>query len=94
MIVLAGGEFEYCRDVFWFEVGVVGQDLVARRAGGQEVEHILHTNAKATNARAAAANVGSHRDSVYRAHRINPCGIRLLRVTGLSSFTLEFHVDS
>jgi len=34
VIVLTGGEFEYCRDVFGFEIGIVGQDLFPRRTGG------------------------------------------------------------
>ena len=63
-IVLARREFQDGRDVFGFEVGIIGQDLFPSRASGQEIEHILHTNAKAANARATAANVWTDRDSV------------------------------
>jgi hypothetical protein len=52
VIVLAGSKLQDGRDVFGFEVGIVGQDLFPSRASGQEIEHILHTNAKTANARA------------------------------------------
>jgi len=70
VIVLARREFQDGRDVFGFEVRIIGQDLFPSRASGQEIEHILHTNAKAANARATAANVWTDRDSVNRAHVI------------------------
>jgi hypothetical protein len=68
VIVLAGGEFQYCRDVFRFEVRVIGEDFFAAGAGGQKVEHVLHPDAEAANARAATTDVCAHRDSVNRAH--------------------------
>jgi hypothetical protein len=68
VIVLAGGEFQYCRDVFRFEVRVIGKDLFAGRARGQKVEHVLHSDAKSPDARATTAHARIHRDSVYRAH--------------------------
>jgi hypothetical protein len=72
VIVLAGGEFEYRGYIFGFEIGIVGEDLFPRRPGGQEIEHVLHTNAKATNGRAATADIRIHRDSVYSAHSLTP----------------------
>ena len=68
VIVLAGGEFQYCRDVFRFEVRIIGEDLFAGRAGGQKLEHVLHSDAKSPDAGATTAHVRIHRDSVYRAH--------------------------
>src|SRR5207244_5124629 len=66
--VLAGGEFQYCRDVFIFEVRIIGEDLFPGRTGGQKIEHVLHPDAEAANARAATTDVCAHRDSVNRAH--------------------------
>ena len=57
-----------CRDVFRFEVRVIGKDLFAGRAGGQKVEHILYSDAKFPDAGATTAHVRIHRDSVYQAH--------------------------
>jgi hypothetical protein len=34
MVVLSGGELQDSRDVLVLEVGVIGEDLVARRPGG------------------------------------------------------------
>ena len=68
VIVLASGEFEYCCDVFGFEIGIIGQDLFPRRTGRQKVEDVLHADAKAADAWAATAHARGHRDSVYRAH--------------------------
>jgi hypothetical protein len=51
-------ELQDCHDVFRLEIRIVGQDFVACRAGRQKVEHILHTNAKPTNARAATQTSG------------------------------------
>ena len=48
-------------DVFGLEKGIVSQDLFPRRARGEEIEHVLHTNAKPTNARAATVMASSSR---------------------------------
>jgi hypothetical protein len=72
MIVLAGSKLQDGRDVFGFEVRIVGQDLFPRGASGQQIEYILHTNAKAANTRATTADVRSHCDSIDRAHVIPP----------------------
>src|SRR3989442_4129577 len=62
VIVLLGGEFQDCRDVVGFEIRIVRQDLVPRGAGSEEIEYVLHADAEATNARTAAAHIGTHRD--------------------------------
>ena len=84
MIVLAGSEFQYRRDVVGFEVWVVGEDFVARRTCGEQIEHVLYTDAKTANAGTAATDIGIHRDSVDRAHALilarilaNPAGVRV-----------------
>jgi hypothetical protein len=74
VVVLAGGEFQHCRDVFGFEVGIVGQDLFPRRTGREKVEDILHTNAESPKAGAATAHIRIHRDSLYGAHVLSPAG--------------------
>ena len=68
VIVLLGGELQNCRDVVGFEIRVVCQDLFARSSGGEEVEHVLDADAEAANARTAATDIRTHRDSVDRAH--------------------------
>jgi hypothetical protein len=68
VIVLAGGEFQHRRDVFVFEVRVVGQNLFPRRPGSEQIQHVFHADAEPANAGAATANVRIHRDSVDRAH--------------------------
>ena len=42
VIVLAGGEFQYCGDVFRFEVRIVRKNLLARLACGEQSEQPRH----------------------------------------------------
>ena len=44
VIVLTGRKLQDGCDVFGFEVGIVGRDLVPRGASGEQIEDILHTN--------------------------------------------------
>jgi hypothetical protein len=68
MIVLPGGELEDCGDVVSFEIGIVRQDLVARRTSSKELENVLYTDAEPTNTRATTAHVRRHRDSIQGTH--------------------------
>lgn len=78
VVALPGGKLQHCGDVFGFEVWVVCENLFARSAGSQEVEHVLHADAQATNARTAPADVWAHRNTVERAHRSIVARLRLL----------------
>jgi hypothetical protein len=69
MIVLPGGELEDRCDVVGLEIGIVGQDLFARGAGGKEIEHVFDADAETANARTTATDIRIYGDSVYRAHR-------------------------
>ena len=68
MIVLLGREFQDRGDIVGFEIGIVRQDLFARGSGGEQIEHVLHTDAETANARAAATDIGTHRDSIDHTH--------------------------
>jgi hypothetical protein len=68
VVALPGRKFQYGRNVFRLEIGIVGEDLFSRRAGRQEIEHVLHSNSQTSNARTSAAYTGGHRNSIYRAH--------------------------
>jgi DNA-binding MarR family transcriptional regulator len=68
MIALTGREFEDRGDVGRFEIRVVAQDFFARRARGEQVEHVFHADAESADARAATADVRTHRDSFDGAH--------------------------
>jgi hypothetical protein len=84
VIVLASGEFEHRRDVVGLEIWIVSEDLLACGAGGKQVEHVFHSDTEATNTRAAAAHIRSHRDSFYRAHIPLPgCCIETKTTMGL-----------
>lgn len=64
MIQSVPGEAEDGLDVFCFEVGVVVEDLVARRASRQKVEYVRDSNRHAADTRTATAPVGVHSDAV------------------------------
>jgi hypothetical protein len=68
MIALTGREFEDRGDVGRLEIRIVAQDFFARRARGEQVEHVFHANAESADARAATADVRTHRDSFDGAH--------------------------
>lgn len=68
VVVLLGRKLQNRGDVLGFEVGIVRQDLFTRGASSEEVEHVLHTDAKTSNAWTAPANVGTYCDPVERAH--------------------------
>jgi hypothetical protein len=68
VIALAGSELQHRRDVVRFEVWVVGEDLFVGRTGGEQIEHVLHTDAKTADARTAAADVGTDRDAIHPTH--------------------------
>jgi hypothetical protein len=101
VIVLAGGEFEYRGDVFGFEVGIVGEDLVPRRTGREKVEDVLHADTEAANARATRTDLRAHRNSVNRAHILAAAGrpperaiLPLLRVYTWASGAIESRPES
>ena len=68
VIVLLGGELQDRSDVVGFQIGIVRQDLFARGAGGEKVEHVFDADAETANARTTAADIRIHGDSVHRAH--------------------------
>ena len=68
VIALTRGKLENRCDVVGLEIRIISEDLLACGAGGEQVQHVLHTDAQAANARATAAHIRSHRDSFYRAH--------------------------
>ena len=78
VVVLPGGKLQHCGDVFGFEVWVVCENLLARSAGSKEVEHVLHADAQATNARTAPADVWAYRNAVERAHGSIVARLRLV----------------
>jgi len=55
VVVLKRRKLQDRRDVVGLQIVVVLEDLVASCTGGQEVEHILHPDAKAPDARTPAA---------------------------------------
>src|SRR5262245_50407242 len=63
MIALTRREFEHRGDVVSFEIRIVRQDFLARRASGKQVEYVLHADAETADARAATADIRTHRDS-------------------------------
>ena len=68
MVVLPRGELQNCGDVLCFEIRIIRKDLVTRGAGGEELEHVFHTDTKTTDARATPTDVRRHRDSIKRTH--------------------------
>ncbi len=94
--VLPCGEFENSRDVLGFQVGIVGKDLVARRACRQQFQDILHANTKTANGRTTATNVRADRDSLDRAHLltqvISLAVEECLKIATASHHTLNHHV--
>ena len=66
VIVLLGRELQDRGDIVGLEVGVVGQDLLARGTSSKEIQHIFDADAKTANARTPAANTRVHGDSVYQ----------------------------
>ena len=78
VVVLPGGKLQHCGDVFGFEVWVVCENLLARSASSKEIEHVLHADAQATNARTAPADVWAHCNAVERAHRSIVARLRLV----------------
>jgi hypothetical protein len=48
MVALPRGKLEHSGDIVRLEIGVIGENLCAIRASRQEIQHILHTNAHAT----------------------------------------------
>jgi hypothetical protein len=50
VVVLSSGELKHRGDVLDLQVGVVCQDLFARSPRREQVEHILHTDAKTAHA--------------------------------------------
>ena len=68
---LASSELENGSNVLVLEIGIVGQDLLPRGAGGKDVEHVLHADTESANAGPTTAHIRRHRDSVYRAHMLS-----------------------
>jgi len=55
MIGLVRGVFESCEDIFFFQERVVCQDLLEGSSRCQQFQNVGHTDAKAADARSAAA---------------------------------------
>jgi hypothetical protein len=51
MIILPRCEFQNGRNVLGFEIGIIHEDFVRGRAGGQQVEYVLHPDAKPASTR-------------------------------------------
>lgn len=86
VVVLLGRKLQDRGDVLGFEVGIVREDLFTRGAGSEKVEQVLHADAKASDARTATANVGTHCDPVERAHIgivARPGAVKVARHDGL-----------
>jgi hypothetical protein len=67
VIILLGRELQDRDDVLGFEIRIVRQDLFARGARSEQVEHVLDADTEPSNAWTAPANVGTHCDPVERA---------------------------
>ena len=70
VIVLLRGELQNRGDVVGLEIGIIREDLLARRARGEQIENVFDTDPKAADARTATAHLRVHRDSVHRAHTV------------------------
>ena len=68
MVVLSRREFQDSGDVVALQIGEVRQDLFPRRARGEELENVLHTNTQTANAGSPATDVRTHGDSIQGAH--------------------------
>ena len=55
MVGLGGGVFEASVDIGGLQIGEILKDFRLRDASGEEIEHVLYTNAHAANAGTAAA---------------------------------------
>ncbi len=64
MVQLARGVDQAGGNVVRFEVGVRGEDLRGRLAGGEQLEHVDDAHTKPANAGATAALLGIDRDSL------------------------------
>lgn len=53
-------------DVIWLKVGIVLEDLLTRFSTGKQFENINDANTLPANASAAAALLGSNRDSLKK----------------------------
>lgn len=53
-------------DVIWLKVGIVLEDLLTRFSTGKQSENINDANTLPANASAAAALLGSNRDSLKK----------------------------
>src|SRR5204863_9418278 len=69
VVALPRGELEHGGDVIGFEIGIVGENLGSIRPGRQEIQHIFHTNAHATDGRPAAADMRVDGNAVDLGHR-------------------------
>jgi hypothetical protein len=69
MVALPRSKLEHGGDVVRLEVWVIGKNLGSIRAGRQEIQHILHTNAHATYGRPAATDVWIDGNAVNLGHR-------------------------
>jgi len=69
MIEIPGRVSEARADVFTFQVGVVDEDLILSRPGGQHVQNVFDADAHVANARPTAAFAGLDRDSRRRGGR-------------------------
>jgi hypothetical protein len=68
VIVLPGRELKNCGDVVSFEIRIVRENLLAAGTRSQEIEHVLHADAKTPNTRPATTDVRIHGNSFDRAH--------------------------
>ena len=68
MAVLSRREFQDSGDVVALQIGKVRQDLFPRRARGEGLENVLHTNTQTANAGSPTTDVRTHGDSIQGAH--------------------------
>ena len=75
MVSLGGGVIEAGLDIGGLKIGEVFEDLLLRDTGGEEVEHVLDTNAHAADAGPASALGRIEGDSIVHGQRIvDACG--------------------
>ena len=70
MIRFGGGIFQTRPDVLRLEIGIVLQDLCFLDSGGKKVQHVLHPDAHASDAWAAAALVRVEGDPVHHGDKV------------------------
>ena len=70
MIRFGGGIFQTRPDVLRLEIGIVLQDLCFLDSGGKKVQHVLHPDAHASGAWAAAALVRVEGDPVHHGDKV------------------------